>query len=46
MDTTRIDVLLTDLENIDAADAPEVADAVARALNEDLEHGAATGDRH
>ena len=46
MDTTRIDALLNDLEETDAADAPEVADAVARTLSEHLERGAAAGEHH
>ena len=37
MDDTRIDVLLTDLETADAAEAPEMAEAVARALAERLD---------
>ena len=44
MDTTRIDVLLSDLEAADAADASELADAVARALTEHLEPDAAPGE--
>jgi hypothetical protein len=43
MDDTRIDVLLTDLEAADAAEAPEMAEAVARALAERLDHGPEPG---
>lgn len=37
MDCTRIDSLLHDLETADPADAPELAEAVARALSGGLE---------
>jgi hypothetical protein len=40
MDSTRIDSLLHDLENADPADAPDLADAVARALSAGLDTGA------
>jgi len=39
MDSTRIDSLLHDLEDADPADAPELAEAVARALSTGLDPG-------
>ena len=41
MDSTRIDSLLHDLEAADPADAPDLAEAVARALSSGLDTGAA-----
>jgi hypothetical protein len=40
MDSTRIDSLLHDLEEADPADAPDLAEAVARVLSGGLESGA------
>ena len=40
MDSTRIDSLLHDLDRADPADAPDLAEAVARALAGGLDAGA------
>jgi len=40
MDSTRIISLLHDLENADPADAPDLAEAVARVLASGLDTGA------
>ncbi|MFQ5948369.1 MAG: hypothetical protein ACE5KX_05880 [Acidimicrobiia bacterium] len=37
MDTTRIDDLLSELEEVDPADAPEVADTLAEELASSLD---------